>query len=68
MRCPICNGTASLVTPDYGYGYGTEYRCYAGHGRYGEYSWTVDSDEAKQESNNAHSASYAYALQLREQK
>ncbi len=63
MDCPRCGRKASLVTPDYGYGYGAEFACYT-CSVYGA-RFTSSSHEARAESSAARGASAANAQAYR---
>jgi hypothetical protein len=63
MRCPLCGSSVELRTPDYGYGYGTEYACY-GCDVYGR-RYSDHSEEAKEESNRSRGLSASNAGKVR---
>ena len=75
MRCYQCGHEAFLVTPDYGFGRGVEYRCYnaSGH-RFGEFTFSTndpgvserDAKAAEDESRESLATSKANAAAMRE--
>lgn len=68
MKCPHCGEEASLLTPDYGYGYGAEFRCYnylCPGGTGDGCRFASSSPEAKQASDESRASSWANAQKLK---
>lgn len=69
VHCPICKGTRlELMTPDYGYGYGTEFQCLNSGcmGRNGYFRFSDKSDEARAVSDAARGVSASNARRYRD--
>lgn len=68
MKCPACGTEATLIGLPAGI-YDTSYRCYNRRcpksGRYGEYNFSSDSNEARAEATGARAASQGEAERIR---
>jgi hypothetical protein len=63
MNCPECGAEATLTSPDYGFGYGAEFRCTAGARNHGsnDYRFVDKTPAGRAESDAARARSAAEA-------
>ena len=64
MNCPKCNKPVSINTPDYGFGYGTEYVCYNCPKHGGRFTFTSKSKQAREESDASRALSAENARRI----
>ena len=68
MKCPKCGSESQLTGPNYGFRYGTEYRCYNNRVHNPEYTFVVHSKEAQEDSDKARAISKANADKIQKSK